>query len=237
VLEVTCGEESGWHPHLHLLVLHDTPVSQEMAQAMGEQMFDTYAVGLGKAGLSAVEHRGGLNVQAVDLGDEAAVAQYLNKVGRELTGTHTKTARGLGNWTAFELFEEFQQTGNVEFLGLWNEYEQASHRRKRITTSKHLFKKYGVGEERSNEEIVADEAGGNDVIALHRETWLFLAGWMAAELRIVAEREGAAGAAAWLTARGLAWSWVTPAPRRERQPRRRQRAPRPPGRAPGGTRP
>jgi hypothetical protein len=39
------------------------------------------------------------------------------------------------------------------------------------------------------------------------------AGWLAAELRIVAERERKVGAARWLDARDLAWSWASPAPR------------------------
>jgi hypothetical protein len=71
----------------------------------------------------------------------------------------------------------------------------ASHRSKRITTSESLFAKYGVAGARDNEEIVNEDAGGEDLIALPAQTWLFFAGWMAAELRIVAEREGATGAA------------------------------------------
>jgi len=41
------------------------------------------------------------------------------------------------------------------------------------------------------------------VIVLAREAWLRLAGWPAAELRIVAERDGASGAARWLRRAGL----------------------------------
>jgi hypothetical protein len=110
--------------------------------------------------LSAVEHHGGFNVQAVDLGDDTAVAQYLNKIGRELTGEHTKTARGLGNFTALELFEEFRATGNMAYLDRWQEYEQASHRRKRITTSEGPFTKYGVAAARTDEDIVRRTRAG-----------------------------------------------------------------------------
>jgi hypothetical protein len=85
------------------------------------------------------------------------------------------------------------ETGNIAFLDRWHEYEQASHRRKRITTSRDLFVDYGVGKERENKEIVTDDEGGEDVITLPAETWLFLAEWMTAELRIVAEREDPAG--------------------------------------------
>lgn len=215
VLEVTDGP-AGWHPHLHLLILHDTPVSQDLARCMGEAMFDVYAAGLARVGLEAVEHQGGLDVQVVDLGDDAAVAQYLNKIGHELVGEHTKTARRLEHYTAFGLLEEFRTTGNMAFLDRWHEYERASHRRKRITTSRGLFHRYGVSEARSDEEIVESDEGGEDCIVLPADTWAVLAGPLAGELRIVAERDGRAGAAAWLTARRLAWSWATPAPRRRR---------------------
>jgi hypothetical protein len=43
------------------------------------------------------------------------------------------------------------------------------------------------------------------VIALPRETWQVLAGWRAAELRIVAETGGLSAAESWLRARGLRW--------------------------------
>jgi putative transposase len=44
-------------------------------------------------------------------------------------------------------------------------------------------------------------------------------------LQIIAEQGGREAAAAWLTVRGLAWSWATPAPRLPRPPRPRQQAP------------
>ena len=63
---------------------------------MGEQIFDAYARGLARSGLFTIEHRGGLNAQAVDLGDADAVAQYLNKVGRELTGERSYDSYRVG---------------------------------------------------------------------------------------------------------------------------------------------
>jgi hypothetical protein len=41
-----------------------------------------------------------------------------------------------------------------------------------------LFKNFGVAAERSDDEIVADDNGGDDVIALPAETWLVLDGWL-----------------------------------------------------------
>lgn len=38
-VEITYGD-AGWHPHLHLCVVTDVPLSQEMAEEMGGRMFD-----------------------------------------------------------------------------------------------------------------------------------------------------------------------------------------------------
>jgi hypothetical protein len=100
----------------------------------------------------------------------------------------------------------------MAFLDLWHEYEKASHGRKRITTSRGLFAKYGVGEAREDQEIVDEDTGGQDVIALPRQTWNVLAGYLAAELRIVAEREGPSGAAG--GSQGAGWPGGGRLPRR-----------------------
>ena len=41
-----------------------------------------------------------------------------------------------------------------------------------------MFKNFGVAPERSDDEIVADDTGGDDGIALPAETWLVLDGWL-----------------------------------------------------------
>ena len=234
VIEITHGDACGWHPHYHVLFVHDTPLSAEMARAFGEQLFDVWVSYLHKRGLTAIEHRGGMDCRPIDFGDGEDVGRYLNKIGFELAGEHGKTARRVENMTPEQLFAEFADTGNVAYLELWEEYEQATHGRQRIAPSKGLFERYGVAEVESDQEIVNEDAGGDDVIALPAETWRVLAGPLAGELQVIAEQGGREAAAAWLTARGLVWSWATPAPRLPRPPRPVQRAPRPsrpPGRA------
>jgi|SRR5689334_24069181 len=98
----------------------------------------------------------------------------------------------------------------------------------RISPAKELFRAYAVAEVETDQEIVNDDASGDEVIALPSDTWRSLAGPRAGELQIIAEQGGREAAAAWLTVRGLEWSWATPAPRLPRSPRPRQRAPRPP---------
>jgi hypothetical protein len=64
-----------------------------------------------------------------------------------------------------------------------------------------------------------------DLIALPAETWHAIRD-RAEQLLTAAEVDGLTGAIMWLTARRLAWSWATPAPRLQRTPVQR-RAPRP----------
>lgn len=232
VIEITQGDVSGWHPHYHVLFVHDTPLSPEMARTFGEQLFDVWVSYLEKRGLTAIEHRGGMDCRPINLGNGCDIAAYLTKISFELAGEHLKTARKVDNRTPEELFGEFAATGNVAFLELWQEYERATHGRQRISPAKELFRRYGVANVETDQEIVEEDAGGADVIALPAETWRSLAGAPAGELQLVAEQGGRHAAAAWLTARGLAWSWATPAPRLPRPPRPRQHAPRP-SRPPG----
>jgi hypothetical protein len=212
-VEVTDGD-AGWHPHLHLCVVTDTMISQEMAEEMAGRMFDVYARGLTKRGLSAVEDHGGLHVEVVNPGDGDAVARYMSKLGLELVSPHTKTARKLGNLTAFQIFEEFRTTGNVAYLGRWHEYERASHQRKQLTASRGLFKRYGITDaDRSDEQLADEDEGGDDLVALPPETWNAIR-TNVEELLIATRRDGLPGALAWLAARRLEWVWAGPDGRR-----------------------
>jgi len=121
---------------------------------------------------------------------------------------HTKTARKLGNLTAFQIFEEFRTTGNVAYLRRWHEYETASHQRRQLTASRGLFERYGVRDSnRSDEELAGEDEGGDDLLALPVETWRAIRSNVE-ELLIAARCGGLLGAALWLTERGLGWQQV-----------------------------
>ena len=75
-----------------------------------------------------------------------------------------------------------------------------------------------LGRERTDEEIAAEEPGGDDLVALTGDTWEVLErGNLAAELLDVAETSGMAGATAWHDARDLTWTPATPPPRRDQR--------------------
>jgi hypothetical protein len=218
-VEVTWGESAGWHPHIHLLMIHDHQISQAMAEQMAGRMFAVFNAGLAKAGMTAVEAHG-VAAEVVDLCDAETLAKYVNKLGRELTSSHTKIARKLEHYAAHQLFEEFDATGDVKFLELWEQYERASFGRRRMTTSRDLFKRYGVAAVGSDEEIVAEDMGGEDTVAIPE--WGQIA-HQGGEMLVQLLHGEVADLTTWLSSRGIEWFRASPAPRHGP----RARAPRP----------
>ena len=46
-IEVTHGE-NGWHPHIHAVLVLDGPVSVQMVQLLGDEMFEAWEKGLAR---------------------------------------------------------------------------------------------------------------------------------------------------------------------------------------------
>ncbi|GAA2546409.1 hypothetical protein GCM10010210_17180 [Pseudonocardia hydrocarbonoxydans] len=205
VVEVTHGE-SGWHCHVHALIAFDGPVSRELAQELGGSMFGRWERALVRKGFAApLEDRGGLDVRPVDMGvgSRDAVAEYLSKISAEITGGSAKEGRR-GNRTPFGILRDGLATGLADDLELWAEWEQASRGRRQIAWSQNFRKWAGARRERSDEEIVTDDLGGEDILAVEAQDWPALRPRVA-ELLDVAERDGPVAAAEWLTARRIGW--------------------------------
>jgi hypothetical protein len=215
VVESTHGDEHGWHPHRHVLVLLDGPVSQDMLDELAGRWFARWERALARKGFSAVERSGGLDARVVAADGSGGLGLYLSKVALEVTGSAHKRGRG-GNRAPFEILRDFLAWGNADDYDLWAEFEQTAQRRRTVTWAGGTRERFGV-EVVSDEEIAEEELTGaeDDVLALPSETWRAVRADSDA-LLVAAERDGAVGAAVWLTGRGLSWSWAVPAPRAER---------------------
>ncbi|SFO52734.1 hypothetical protein SAMN05216207_107813 [Pseudonocardia ammonioxydans] len=198
--------EAGWHPHRHVLVLFDTPMSQDMVTALAEGWWDRWSRALGRRGLDGIEHRGGLDVRVVRPDGSGGLGEYLSKIAHEVSGSPTKRGRR-GSRTPFEILADFSATGNADDYDLWVEFEQAAQRRRTLTWGKGTRERYGLRREQSAQEIAEEDAGGDDLLGLPNETWQAVRD-RAEALLAVAERDGLLGAQAWLTERGLPFTRV-----------------------------
>lgn len=201
-LEVTHGDH-GWHPHLHVVLVLEGPVSHGMVRLLGERTWDIWARGLAKKGYTALRDSGGLDIRVSTEATEQKLAEYFVKqLAVEATHGHAKQGRKRGR-TPFQIAADFFATGLVDDLELWQEWEQASKGRRQLTWSHDLRTMAGLAEtEATDEELAAADQGDDDMLQLPDDTWRAIRA-TAWELLDVAETEGPAGAARWLRKRGL----------------------------------
>ncbi len=127
-VEVTWGEENGWHPHNHVALLFTRPITEDERQALWRWLHDRWAGILLSKGLGSITEAYGVDVRPIT-GD--VLGEYLTKVeggwtaGLELARGDVKHGRK-GGRTPFELLGELALTGEVRWRDLWVEYEEAT---------------------------------------------------------------------------------------------------------------
>lgn len=180
VVEINDGC-NGWHVHIHALFLVRGGVSADLIDGFRSWAFAKWARSLHRVGYPGALSAG-QEMHLLDSLDAAgSISEYFVKavaggtaeqVGRELTGQLTKTARGVHETApAWSLLERFSQTGEVELLERWHEYEKASKGRRQISWSKGLRERLGVGREQTDEEIAAEEHGDEDLVLITKAGW------------------------------------------------------------------
>lgn len=229
-LEITWSRDHGYHPHLHVVVMTDVPVSNEHAQNLGEMWWMRWERGLAAHGISTLMDKGGLDVRVCDLDDPStgALGDYLSKVGQEVAGSAAKEGRD-GSFSTFGLLREVISTYEADAFSAWEQLERTinGQRRKFISWSKGAseLRKRVTGPVATDEEIAATDLGSQDLIIIDPADWPKLR-IMLECLFAVGERDGMVAACAWLDCNGIGWTPATAAPRR-RKLQQKQRAPRP----------
>lgn len=155
--EITYGL-NGWHPHRHVLMLFDRPVTREDEAAIRDELFDMWSHAVDRCGGRTVS-RDAFDVRAVTRGEEQ-VAAYVTKtvkgvdgIGAEVSLADVKAGRADGSINPFQLLD----LGTPEAEKLWDEYAEATKGRSAIRWSRGLRDDLGMGVEKTDEEIV-DEA-------------------------------------------------------------------------------
>lgn len=169
-VEVTHSDAAGFHPHLHVVVCFDTPVSDLLLEELAGRWFLRFERALARRGFSALEFQGGLDARTVSADSSGALAVYLSKLALEVTGSTIKRGRR-GSRSMWQVLADGLATGLADDLDAWWECERASRGRKQVTFSRGVRRRYRLGEEQTDDEIADRDMGGGDLIALPAETW------------------------------------------------------------------
>ncbi|MGO9079048.1 MAG: hypothetical protein ACLQDY_08380 [Streptosporangiaceae bacterium] len=171
--EITWSPSAGWHPHAHALIFCrgelDACGLAELGAGLSAR-WGRFITGRGFPRPHAV-HGVDLRVctSAAEAGAYIAKTQDGHAVGHEMARADLKQGRS-GSMTPFEILDEFRWTGDVEYLALWHEYEKATRGRQAIAWSKGLPALAGEAE-LTDEEVAAEEVGGEPVAMLDSDTW------------------------------------------------------------------
>lgn len=198
VVETTHGA-AGWHPHAHFLLFLREALTGPQMHDLRRRMFGRWQAAVVAKGFTTQEDavrldpetgnviydengspvldHPGLDLRPVTrdngLADYFAKNTYGIKSGGaayEITGAHAKRL-GAGR-TPFQILEDFVNTGEVDDLDLWHEWEAASLGRRQLTWSRGMRDLLALQEEATDADLAEDDQlDGSPVVTVTEEEW------------------------------------------------------------------
>ena len=151
-LEVTHGDNNGFHPHIHVLLFISSNYGPNYIESLFRPLWQDCCV---KAGLPRPSDEHGLTVR-----DAQEAAKYVAKglwgLPQEMTKGHQKTAKSEKGMTPWGFLMEVLQTGSKRFERLFFIYAEAFKGKKQLTISRGLCEKLGENN-LSDQELTAIE--------------------------------------------------------------------------------
>jgi hypothetical protein len=147
-VEVTHGRH-GWHPHHHAVMMFDRPMVDSDVAWLKERWAECVAAALGEEHRPDFEH--GLVVT------QCHKADYISKLGLELNEAMGAKRAASGHRSYLQILEDHARFHRREDGDLVREHFVALYRSKQLNWTPGLRALYGLGAEKSDEEL-ADEA-------------------------------------------------------------------------------
>jgi hypothetical protein len=182
---------NGWHPHTHDIEFYEHELTLEGFAALSRVYYEYLNRFYSQNGFEGLSRQHGVRVEPVEL-NGVALAKYVAKLpegaairlhtAQELTRSDLKQGR-LGSLMPFDIACGFFETGDMELLDLWHEFERESYGRSVIRFTKGLRARLLPHEaERTDEQLAALKVGGVDVVRF--------AGWFYRKIARVPGLEG-----------------------------------------------
>jgi hypothetical protein len=195
-MEFTWGDENGWHPHYHVLVVHDQDLGAAAIAQLHAHIHSRLAASCRDHGLRQPDQ---LHAVRIDPNVSATAAgAYVAKGGQwtpaeEMARSDLKTSR-TGSRTPFQILADYYQTGDTRERDLWSEYGQVARGSSAVRWSRGL-RAVMLGPvaapERTDEQFAAEDVSGELLTIVPMAAWrrIRLAGLDHAVL-VAAERGG-----------------------------------------------
>jgi hypothetical protein len=175
-LEFTWGDENGWHPHYHVLLVHELDVDAAAIATLHAHIDSRLAAACRDHGLRQPDQ---LHAVRIDPNVSAAAAgAYVAKgaawtPAEEMARGDLKTSR-TGNRTPFQILADYYQTGDTRERGLWHEYTRATRRLAAFRWSRGLraviLGPTGAAEH-SDKEFASEDVSGELVAVFSTSVW------------------------------------------------------------------
>jgi hypothetical protein len=179
--EVNVSWDNGWHVHLHWILFSRAGVTTDQVADFGGWFAARWSRAVVRRGLAAPLAIG-QDARLVRTVADGDLAKYVtksdgpSKLGLELTQSQSKRARSAHvTVPAWELLSQIEETGDLDMLDLWREYEQASHGRRQLTWSHGLRRRLlGQEVEQTDEQIASEEVGDETLLYFAPDGWAYL---------------------------------------------------------------
>jgi hypothetical protein len=175
-LEFTRGDENGWHPHYHVLLVHDEDLDAAAIAALHGHIHSRLAASCCKFGLRQPDQ---LRAVRIDPNVSAAAAgAYVAKAGEwtpaeELARGDLKTGRA-GGRTPFQILADYYQAGDTYDRDLWREYSSVTRNLAAVRWSRGLralLLSLAAGPERADEELATEDVDGELLTSIEVRAW------------------------------------------------------------------
>jgi hypothetical protein len=175
--EITYGE-NGWHPHIHLLMLHRGEIEPWERETMESRFYRLWSAACGKAGLKTSREHG------LKLDDAAEAEEYIGKWGdlvrstkwgvdSEMTKANSKRGRE-GSLTPFDFLRVVVEDGDLSYRPQYEEYAESTKGKRQLVWSNGLKQHFEI-DEKTDEEVASAKEDPADLLGgLSWKEWRYI---------------------------------------------------------------